>query len=128
MAACWAVTVVRSWRASATAVTSLSYASSKADVVLAMPAAAAAGIASTTSALEEAYDSEVTAVADALHDLTTVTAQQAAIDTQGRAEHVASTACEAAAALRLPRLDGDKAWPDPQGAHFGDGFNMRIGM
>lgn len=80
-----------------------------ATVVEAAVAAAAAGMARTTSALEEAYDSEVTAVADALHDLTRVTAQQTAIDTHGRAEHVASTAWEAAAALRLPRLDGDKA-------------------
>jgi excisionase family DNA binding protein len=71
-------------------------------VVATAVAAAAAGMARTTSASEEAYDSEVTAVADALHGLTTVTAERAAIDTQGRAESVAITALEAAAALRVP--------------------------
>ncbi len=77
-------------------------------VVATAVAAAAAGMARTTCASEEAYDSEVSAVADALHGLTTVTAQRAEIDTQGRAECVAITALEAAAALRVPRLEGNR--------------------
>jgi len=79
-----------------------------ASVVATAVDAAAAGMERTTSALEDAYDSEVVAVADALHGLTTVTAQQAATDSRGRAESVAETALEAAAALRLPRTHGDK--------------------
>jgi excisionase family DNA binding protein len=82
-------------------------------VVATAVAAAAAGMARTTCASEEAYDSEVIAVADALRGLTTVTAQRAEIDTQGRAKSVAITALEAAAALRVPRLernrDGDRS-------------------
>jgi hypothetical protein len=79
-----------------------------ASVVATAVDAAAVGMARTTSASEDAYDSEVIAVADALHGLTTVTAQQAATDSRGRAESVAVTALEAAAALRVPRLCGDQ--------------------
>lgn len=78
-----------------------------ASVVATAVDAAAAGMARTTSASEDAYDSEVIAVADALRGLTTVTARQAATDSRGRAEGVAVTALEAAAALRVPSRCGE---------------------